>query len=202
MWVIITLASLAVILILALSVPLDTVLRADVYGRPKFRLRLSWLFGLISKEVVKGEKKPAEKKKIVKEKQKPAESKRRIGDIFAILRTRGLLRQFIVLIRDILRRFKFRDFNGDFRIGLGNPSDTGLLFALIGPATFLLNSSFPHQIRVQPSFEDETTFEGYLSGTVRLRPILLVSPLIKFTFSLATIRVAKKLVFTKLKIKK
>ena len=202
MWVIITLASLAVILILVLSVPLDTVLRVDVYGRPKFRLRLSWLFGLISKEVGKGEKKPTEKKKVVKEKQKPAESKRRIGDIFEILRTRGLLRQFIVLIRDVLRRFKIRDFIVDFRVGLGNPADTGLLFALIGPATFKMSSSFPHRIRVEPSFEDETAFEGYLSGTVRLQPIQLVSPLIKFTFSLATIRVVKKLVLTKLKRKK
>lgn len=202
MWVIVTLASLAVILILVLSVPFDTVLHVDMYGRPKFRLRLSWLFGLITKEVEKREKKPTEKKKVVKEKQKLAESKRRIGDIFAILRTRGLLRQFIVLITDILRRFKIRDFIVDFRVGLGNPADTGLLFALIGPATFLLSSSFPHQIRVEPSFEDETAFEGHLSGTVRLRPIQLVSPLIKFTFSLATIRVVKKLVLTKLKRKK
>lgn len=202
MWVIVTLASLAVILILVLSVPFNTVLHVDVHGRPRFRLKLSWLFGLITKEVEKGGKKPTEKKKVVKEKQKLAESKRRIGDIFEILRTRGLLRQLIVLIRDVLKRFKIRDFIVDFRVGLGNPADTGLLFALIGPATFLLSSSFPHRIRVEPSFEDETAFEGHLSGTVRLRPIQLVSPLIKFTFSLATIRVVKKLVLTKLKRKK
>ena len=58
MWVAITLASLAIILILALCVPLDVVLHANVYGKPKFQLRLAWLFGLVTREIRKGEKKP------------------------------------------------------------------------------------------------------------------------------------------------
>lgn len=90
----------------------------------------------------------------------------------------------------------------DFRAGLGNPADTGLLFALIGPAASRLSSSFPRQIRVEPSFEDETAFEGHLSGTVRLQPIQLVPPLMKFAFSSATIRTVKKLVLTRWKRKK
>jgi len=201
LWVVITLASLAVILILVLSVPLDMVFHADAHGRPRFRLKLLWLSGLVSKEITR-RKTPEEKKKAVKGKRKPGEGKRRLGDIFGILRTRGLLKRLTVLLRDILGCLKIRDLSADFRVGLDNPADTGLLFALIGPTTFWLGSSLPHQIRVQPSFADEATFEGYSHGAVRLRPIQLVIPLLRFVSSLATIRVVKKLVLAKWKRKK
>lgn len=202
MWVVVTLASLAAFIVLVLCVPLDIEPRLDVYGRPKFRMRLAWLFGLVSKEVGKGKKKPEEKKKVVTGKRKAKERGRRARTIFEILRTKGVLRQFKGLVRDILSRLKIRDLAVDFRVGLDNPADTGLLFALIGPATFLLDSSRVHQIRVEPSFEDEAVFEGYLYGVVRLWPVQLVVPFLRFVFSLATIRVVKILVVSKWKRKK
>lgn len=203
MWVVVTLASLAAFIVLVLCVPLDIEPRLDVYGRPKFRMRLAWLFGLVSKEVGKGKKKPEEKKRVVPE-AKPKRKRKRIRaeTIFKIMRTKGLLRQFKDLLRDILSRLKIRDLAVDFRVGLDNPADTGLLFALIGPATFFLGSSRVHQIRVEPSFEDEVVFEGYLYGVVRLWPVQLVVPFLKFVFSLATIRVVKILVVSKWKRKK
>ena len=201
MWVIVTLASLAAILILVLSVPLEMAVHVDVHGRPKLRLKLLWLFGLVSKEITR-KKKPEEKKKAVKAKPKPGKRIRRFGDIFKILRTRGLLRQLKVLLSDILGCLKIRNLVADFRVGLGNPADTGLLFALIGPTTFWLSSSFPHQVKVRPSFEGEATFEGYSYGALRLRPIQLVIPFLRFIFSLATVRMVKKLVLTKWKRKK
>ena len=202
MWVIISLASLAVILIFVLCVPLDMALYADVHERPKFRLKLSWLFGLVSKEVTKEKEKPKEKRRVVEDKRKPRKRRKGMSAIFNILRTRGLLRQLIGLLRDILSRLKVRELGADFRIGLDNPADTGLLFALIGPTTLFRSSSFPHEIRVQPSFEDEVVFEGYSYGVVRLQPIQLVIPFLRFAFSLATIRAVKKLVLTKWKRKK
>lgn len=201
MWVIVALASLAVILILVLSVPLDMAVRVSMPGKPRLRMKLVWLFGLVSKEITR-RKKPEEKKKVVKDKRKPGEGKRRFKNIFKILRTRGLLKQLKVLLRDILGCLKIRDLAADFRVGLGDPADTGLLFALIAPTTSWLSTSFHHQIRVQPSFTDEATFQGHLSGAVRLSPIQLVIPLLKFVFSLATLRAVKKLVLAKWKRKK
>jgi hypothetical protein len=201
LWIVVTLASVAALLILVLSVPLDMVLDIEVYGRPKARLRLSWLFGLVSKEIGKTKKKVI-KEKPKPEKKKPGAKKKRMGDIFEILRTRGLLKQLGVLIRDVLRRFKVKDFIADFRVGLGDPADTGLLFALIGPATSLPGSPFLHQARVEPSFEGEAVFEGYSHGVVRLRPIQLAPPFLRFICSLVMIRVVKKLVLTKWKRKK
>ena len=71
MWVIITLASLVVLIALVLSVPVDLGLHVDVYGRPKFGMRFAWLFGLVSKEITGEEKKPEEKKPEEPKKKKP-----------------------------------------------------------------------------------------------------------------------------------
>ena len=200
MWVIAVLASLVILLIVVLCVPIDMVLHADGYGRPKFRLRLSWLFGLVDKEITRGKKQP-EGKKEAEIKRKPGKRRWGIRWIFEILKARGLPGQSYDLLKSILSRLRIRNLAVDLRIGLDNPADTGFLFAVIGPALAFLNPRFPHQIRVQPSFE-EAVLEGYSYGRVRLRPIQLVTPFLKFAFSPAAIRAVKILVVSKWKRKK
>ncbi len=202
MWVIATLASLAAVIILVLCIPLDAVLRIDVHGRPKSQVRLVWFFGLVSKETTRGKKVPEEEKGVAEDKQKPRKRRIKARTIFQILRTKGLLKQLKRLLQDILKCLKIRDLRVNFRVGLDDPADTGLLFALISPVTFFLGSSRIHDIRVQPSFEDEAVFKGYLSGAVRLLPIQLVIPFSRFVFSLVTIRVVRTLVVSKWRRKK
>ena len=194
MWVVATLASLAVVIVLVLCIPLDAVLHIDIHGRPKFQMRLAWLFGLVSKEITRAKKK--------KPKEKKRKGRIKARTIFKILRTRGLLGQLRRLLWDIFRQLHIRDLRVNFRVGLDDPADTALLFALIGPATFFLGSSQVHEIRIEPSFEDEVVFEGYLHGAVRLVPIQLATPILRFVFSLAAIRAVKVLVLTKWKRKK
>jgi hypothetical protein len=199
LWAVAALASLAALFILVLSVPLDLGLHVDIHGKPKLRMMLVWLFGLVSKEIEGKKKKSEEKKRAVEGKRRRREKKRRdIGVIFRVLRTKGLLSQVKRLLTDILRRPRIRKLEADLRIGLDNPADTGFLFALIGPATLFLSSSSPHRIMVQPSF-DEAVFEGYLYGMIRLQPVQLIPPFLRLLFSLATIRVLKMLVTTKWK---
>ena len=207
MWVIAVIAGLAALFILVLCVPFGITLRLDVYGRPKLRLKLTWLFGLVRRELSKGKKKPGkekpeEKKAVLKSKPK---AKRRKGGaklIFNLLRTRGLPRQIKKLVAGMFRPLKIRDFGADFRIGLDNPADTGMLFAAIGPALLLLSSAFPHRMRMQPSFADGAVFEGYLHGTLRLRPIQLIIPVLGFVFSLPVFRAMKTLAWSKWKRKR
>lgn len=196
MWIAVAIVSLAVILTLVLCVPLDLSLHADVYGRPKFRLRLSWLFGLFHKEVSR--KKKPEEKKAVEEKRKAGKGRPRVRTIFALMRTRGLMKQIAGLLVGILRRFKFKNVEADFKVGLGDPADTGLLFAVIGPAVPFISSS-RRRIRLVPSFEDDVILAGYSSGTVRLRPIGLVAPVMKFVFSMPALRAASKMILAKLR---
>ncbi len=197
MWIIATLAGLAVLIVFALSIPLDLELYLDVSGRPILKMRLAWLFGLVRKEIAKKEKKPEDKEKASKAKRKPGKKRPGARTILEILRVRGLLRQIRILLKDIVRLPRIRDLGADLRVGLGDPADTGLLFALVGPVTSYLGSSFPDEIKVQPSFADEAVLEGSLHGVLRLRPILIVVPLLRFIFSVPAVRVAKILVVTK-----
>jgi len=201
LWVIATLAGLAGLTIFVLCVPVDAALNIDTSGRPKFRLRLVWLFGLVSKEVKREKKKPEEKKAPPKKKPK---KKRRIGfrTISRILRIKGLLRQVKDLVRDVIGQLKIRELAVNLKLGLDNPADTGFLFASIGSITPFLSLPSQYQLRVQPSFYDEAVFEGYLHGVLRLWPIKLVRPFVRFVFSLATLRVVKVLVLSKWKRKK
>lgn len=196
MWVGIALASLVLLIILVLSIPLDGVLHVDVYGRPRFSVRLAWFFGLLSKQVEKRGKAPEEAEEAPEGKPQPTK-KMRAGDIFRIMRTRGLFKQFITLLKEIFRCFRIKRIEADLTLGFDNPADTGLLFAFLEPAILLFRPNPPHQIRVQPSFDP--ICQGYLSGTLRLQPIQLVPPLLKFTLSLPTIRAIKTFVLIKWK---
>jgi hypothetical protein len=200
LWVIATIVGLAVLLAFVLYIPLDLSLHADVYGRPKIRLRFSWLFGLVSREITGAKEKPAAKKRAAK-----ARKKRKLGDIIAIiklLKTKGLLGRCKQLVKDLCSLFKFRELVAEFKVGLGDPADTGLLLAIIAPAAVFLGSSHSHRISIEPSFGDDVVMHGYTHGTVRIHPIQLAPPFLKFIFSLTTIKVIWALISSKWKRKR
>ena len=180
--------------------PLDLVFRSNIDGKPRFGMRLIWLFGLVSHELRRGKKRPDEEAAI-EHKQKRRDWIWRIGVTFEVLRTKGLLRQFVSLVKRIRRHIKIKELVANFNVGLDNPADTGLLFAFIAPANLLLRYFSPHQIKIEPSFAGETIIEGHLYGAVRVRPIQLAAPLMGFAFSLPTLRAVKKLVLSKWKRK-
>lgn len=200
MWAITALVSLAVLITLLLCVPLDLVFRTNINGRPIFSMRLIWLFGLVSHELRRGRKRP-EEKRVIEHKRKPRDWIRETKVTFEVLRTKGLLKQLVNLIKKILNRIKLRDLAINLKVALENPADMGLLFAFTAPLNLLLSYFSPHQIRIEPSFVSETIIEGNLYGAVRVRPIQLAAPLIGFAFSSPTLRAVKKLVLYKWKRK-
>ena len=202
MWVIVALSSLAAFIILVLCVPIDITLNIDTAERPRSRIRLRWLFGLVSKEIKKVPKKPGGKRGAFQGKRQLRGSWRRIRTVLAILGTKGLVTQLKDLVTNTLSRLEIRQLGANFRFGLDDPADMGFLFAFIGPATLFMNSFSSHQIRVHPSFGNEAVFEGHLYGSVRLRPIRLVPTFMRFALSKATMRSVKTLVLTKWKNKK
>ena len=200
MWAIAAIVSLAVLITLLLCVPLDLVFRTDIDGKPRFSMRVIWLFGLVSHEVRRKKKKP-EEEGAIEHKQKRQDWIWRIRVTFEVLRTKGLLRQFVSLVKRICRHIKIKELVANFNVGLDNPADTGLLFAFIAPANLLLRYFSPHQIKIEPSFAGDTIIEGHLYGAVRVRPIQLAAPAMGFAFSLPTLRAMKKLVLSKWKRK-
>jgi len=201
LWVVATLAGLVGLIILVLCVPLDATLSFDTSAKPRFRLRMAWFFGLIGKELRREKKKPEEKKKVAKEKRKK-KRKFEFRKTLKILQTRGLLKQVRDLVKGVLGQLRIKELAVNLKLGLEDPADTGLVFAVIGPATSVLNPHFQYQINVQPSFYGEDVFEGSLRGVLRLQPIRLTGLLLRFIFSLATLRIVKIFVVSKWKRKK
>ncbi|OGO22928.1 MAG: hypothetical protein A2144_02595 [Chloroflexi bacterium RBG_16_50_9] len=193
MWVIAILASLVILVVLALSVPLDLGVSVDMSGRPKFRMRLKWFFGLISGEIGKKEDKTEDEEKGVKGRRKPGKKGPGVRTMLEILRTRGLLRRVRLLLKDIFRLIRIKDLAADLKVGLGDPAGTGVLFAIMGPLHFFLSSSLSDRVKVQ-FVADEAVLEGSLHGSLRLQPILLIPPMLRFIISRPVLRAAKILV--------
>jgi hypothetical protein len=200
LWVIAVLVSLAVLITLVLCIPLDLFFRANVEGRPKFSLRLIWLFGLVTGELRQTRKKPEEKR--VEYEGKPGDWLQRLKVTLEILQTKGLLKRLRSFIKRIIGQIKVRELTANLKVGLDNPADTGLLFAFIAPLNLAINYFLPHPIKIQPSFTEESFITGYLYGAVRLWPIQLAASLIGLAFSLPALRAAKKFVLYKWKRKR
>jgi hypothetical protein len=196
LWVIAVLVSLTILITLVLCIPLELVFRTNIDERPKFSLRLIWLFGLVSRELRQTIKKPA-KKVAIEYERKPGDWMQRLRVTFELLQTKGLLKQLGCSIKGIIRRIKVREFAANLKVGLDNPADTGLLFAFIAPVNLATNYFLPYPVKIEPSFTGGSPITGYLYGAVRLWPIQLAASLIAFAFSLPTLRAAKKLVLYK-----
>ena len=199
MWAIIALSSLAGLAIFLLMIPLDMVMRLEAYGKPKFRARFVWLWGLLSQEI---KKKPKKIKKEVPEKEKLKKKKGKASDFVRILRIKGLFKHLKRLIGDILGHLSFRDLKGEFKFGFGDPADTGLFFGFLGPAIQFSSPHLNHRLNIKPSFGPEPKLEGYLQGTLRLIPILLVPAVLRFVFSPITVRLIKVFIQSKWKQRK
>lgn len=202
MWVIIVLVGLLLLIILVLSVPIDFGLNIHIHGKPRFSFRITWLFGLIGREFGKEKKEPEiEREPVPQEKQLKKKGRRRgihpdNRSILSILRTKGLLKQFVRLLKGIVRCLTFRDVKVDLNIGLTNPADTGQLFAMAAPVSLFLHSYIQHEINILPSFTGPGIY-GTVYGAARIQPIRLAMPVAMFVFSRPILKAAKILVTAK-----
>jgi hypothetical protein len=195
LWVAYLIASLIFLALLTLCVPLDILLRFNASQKPKLRIRLRWLFGLVTSELA-GEKKSSD------DESKQEQKGLGFSAIFDILRTKGLGSHLFRLIRGIFRKIKIKELAADLKVGLENPADLGLLFAFLSPLNLLTRYFSPYHVSLQPNFTEEAFLQGYACATARLQPIRLVPPLAGFAFSKPGFATIRKLVWAKWKAKK
>jgi hypothetical protein len=201
LWVIVVLVSLAALITLFLCIPVELAFRANTEEKPKFSLRLIWLFGLFTRELRPTRNKP-EEKKITEYERRLGNWLSRLRVTFEVLQTKGLLKQLRRFIKRIIRQIKVRELVANLKVGLDNPADTGLLFAFIAPLNLAINYFLPNPIKIGPSFTGESFITGYLYGAVRLWPIQLAASMMALAFSLPALRATKKLVLYKWKRKR
>lgn len=73
------------------------------------------------------------------------------------------------------------------RLGLGDPADTGRLWAMVGPLSALVQNLRNAEVRIEPEFADPV-FEFESHGRVLLIPIQFIFVIIAFALSPPSIR--------------
>ncbi|PKB70875.1 MAG: hypothetical protein BZY87_08245 [SAR202 cluster bacterium Io17-Chloro-G6] len=180
-WVLISLSSLAGLLVLLLSVPIDLSFSLEKDERLQSRARIGWFFGLVGKDLG-GEKTSEEPKQEEKPGKRGRRKKRGPRRFLPVIRTRGLPGHFLKFARRMLWAIRVGELNLSLQVGLGDSAETGQLLGLVSPVAACVDAIPNVRMSVEPDFYQET-FRGYCSGSVRIYPILIVPPIILFALS-------------------
>jgi hypothetical protein len=191
-WILAVVLGPLLFFVVLLAVPVDLVFYIEKDMAFSSKVRVGWMFNLVGKEI--GGKK-REKKEPRKEKKK---RKRRIKPLIAMLRARGFLGRLVSFVRDVLRISHIRELRADIRVGLNDPAETGMLFAIVAPVMAYLRAFTSLDVRIQPEFE-QMVFQGYFKGDLRIFPIQLLVASILFALSPATMRGIKAMVVARRK---
>ena len=196
MWVVVWLAVAIAYLIAVLSVPIGILGQLEVHEKPEFRIRLTWLFGLLKKDIRK-KKKPPKEKPAKKKKKKPKRggAGRKLLAVYRVLRTKGMLNHTWRLIKAVLRSFKIKELRVNFRVGLDNPADTAFMVGIFNFIPLFWKPSFPHELNVRPDYDGDVTLaEGYALVRIRVLPVRIIAVVLRFLFSWRTIKVIRIMV--------
>lgn len=163
---------IALLLVIALlAIPLELRFQLSRYEVIEGDVTLVWLFGLLKVNLSKT--KPQTKSddaNIAAKQNKRGSSSLSLS---RALRQKPLRSRLIRFVRDIWHAIKREDFRLFIRLGLGDPSDTGLLWAIIGPLSGMLFAAEDADITIEPDFiESAMTLES--SGKIRLIPLQLL----------------------------
>jgi len=104
----------------------------------------------------------------------------RSGVLLGFLRFTRLLPDVWRLVRGVLSHIKIKSLSVDLTVGLDDPADTALFVGSLWAPILLMRPSYAHAIRVTPSFEDGVVLTGRAHLELRLRPIRIVPPILRF----------------------
>jgi hypothetical protein len=175
-----------------LAIPIGFAFRLERVEALAGELAIRWLFGLVRFRV----RIPGARRERAKEPdagRKPARERprrrRRTGpaEIVAVLRDAAFRDRVQRLARDLLRAAHVTGLRLRMRLGLGDPADTGLLWAFLGPLGALAGGLRGADVRLEPEFLDEV-LEMHAEGRTWFVPLQLLALALSFALSPASVR--------------
>ncbi len=162
-------------LLALLMLPVDLVFRVSWRDTWEKDIRLRWAFGLVSARL--GADKPQDFSRLEAE----TDPSRLEGDhaasgsfdFLGAIRQKPFRQRILRFIADCWQALRKRELALRLRLGLGDPADTGQLWAALGPVSGVLAGVDSATISLEPDFENET-FELDGSGKVRVIPLQLL----------------------------
>jgi len=178
-------------LLALLAVPFDLAFRFRGVEAFEGRVGIRWLFGLLRFEFrIPGSAKGRPRKRRAKAKRAhPRATGRTAGDpkALALLRREDFRRRVYRLLRDLAGAAHLQQFSIRMRLGLGDPADTGRLWAIVGPLNAMAQNLRNAEVWIEPQFI-EPTLEFDAHGRVGLMPLQLLALLIGFALSPTSMR--------------
>jgi hypothetical protein len=163
------------LLIVVLAIPV--VVTFHLSWREAFQndTELRWAFGLVRIRL------PSQQSETRSPKGKEPEAKatpirrssRKKHNVFAAVWQKSFRRRISRFIGQVWNAVHMQNLTLRLRIGLGDPADTGQLWAFFGPAAGLLANVHEASIEIEPEFFD-TTIELDSSGSIRLIPLQII----------------------------
>ncbi|UCH81957.1 MAG: DUF2953 domain-containing protein [Nitrospiraceae bacterium] len=164
--------------------PVTVAFRVDRITEITGHLNFHWLYGLVRFRIgIPGTAKagPHRKHKPSKKNGKLRSGPHAHG-VFALLRQSAFRRRSIRFIKDVLRATHAHDLYFRLRIGLGDPADTGRLWALLGPVAGFAADLHSAEVSIEPEFMDPV-LEVESHGEFRLIPLHFIALATAFVVS-------------------
>lgn len=163
------------LIVILLAMPVTLTYRLSWTQTLSADVRLDWAFGLVRADLSPDQTKPETDKpgSARKKAGKSRRSKGRKPNVLAAIRYPAFRRRIHRFVSDVWHAIHKKNVELLVRIGLGDPADTGQLWALLGPLSATLSRARDIRFAVEPDFLD-ATLDVDSSGTVRIVPLELV----------------------------
>lgn len=173
------LAVCLVLIIAFLAIPVSMTYKVTWLQAFQGSIKLQWLFGLVCVRIPISQSRPQglsaddiDLDQVIKSGNRPARKKKQ--NYLAVIRKSEFRRRVMRFVRDLWRAIHKRNMKLRIRIGLGDPADTGQLWAFVGPVSVMAANVQEASIEIQPDFT-ENMFELNSSGDIRLIPLQIIS---------------------------
>jgi len=107
--------------------------------------------------------------------------------VLTALRQAAFRRHVYRFIRDIVQAANFHELGFQMRLGLGDPADTGRLWAFVGPLNAVAQNVPNARISIEPEFMD-AVFEFDTHGRFRIVPLQFLALAVVFALSTPSLR--------------
>lgn len=187
-----TIGLLLALLIALLSVPLTIVFSIHRINEIQGHVRFRWLFGLvrIQLRLPRSARAEAQPQPTARKKATPPGPRRKTANprgMLALLKQPAFRRRVHQFMRDMLAATHAQHLFLRLRIGLGDPADTGCLWAIIGPLAGMAQNLQRARVRIEPEFM-QPLFEVETHGRFRLVPIQFIALTVALLLSPAMLR--------------
>ena len=172
------------LVVILLALPVTLTYRLSWKETLSARIRLIWAFGLVRADVSPDLDKsgPHNAESARKKAARQAKSKGSKANFMAAIREPSFRRRVYRFVSDVWQAIHKKNVRLLIRLGLGDPADTGQLWAILGPLSGMFARLRDIRIAIEPDFLD-STLEVDSSGTIRMIPLRIAIIVLGLFFS-------------------